>query len=114
MLKMSGKENKNFHCKIHFQGLKREPQFGGGDVWGQDSLRKTLASLDSAAEVWDRSKVTQSTRERHALGSQLATVSSMCWCAGASFYSLTVKYSGIFNMVMAGVFNIIKIGKCCE
>lgn len=114
MLKMSGKENKNFHFKIHFQGLKREPQFGGGDVWGQDSLRKTLASLDSAAEVWDRSKVTQSTRERHALGSQLTTVSSMCWCAGASFYSLTVKYSGIFNMVMAGVFNIIKIGKCCE
>lgn len=83
-------------------------------MWGKDSLRKTLASLDSAAEVWDCSKVTQSTRERHALGSQLAAVSSMCCCAGASFYSLTVKYSGIFNMVMAGVFNLIKIGKCYE
>ena len=44
MLKMSGKANKNCYFKIHVQGLKLEPQFGEGEVWGKDSLRKTALS----------------------------------------------------------------------
>ena len=72
-------------------------------------VSERLPSLDSAAKVRDCRKVIQSARERHALGNKLPIVSSMWWCAGASFCSLTVKYSGIFNMVMAGVFTSRKL-----